>query len=46
MTKNVLCATIISLENEIEFLKEIHKSCKKQKDELKKLYKELSNGSD
>lgn len=43
MTKNDLCVSIISLENEIEFLKEIHEPTRAQKKELKKMYEQLKN---
>lgn len=43
MNKNVLFATIISLENEIEFLKSIKKYYIKQKRELNKLYDKVAN---
>ena len=41
MTKDEICKTIISLENEIEFLKEEKEPTKSKKTQLNKLYKEL-----
>jgi hypothetical protein len=41
MSKHELCCLIISLENEIEFLKEIKKPVIKIKKELKNLYFQL-----
>jgi hypothetical protein len=45
MKKDELCATIISLENEIEFLKEVKEPTIKKKRELSKLYNELKRRS-
>jgi len=43
MNKNSLFATIMSLENEIEFLKSVKKPYIKQKIELNKLYDKVKN---
>lgn len=41
MTKHEICSSIISLESEIEFLKEINLPTIKQKRELNKLHRQL-----
>ena len=45
MSKHEICRTVISLENEIEFLKEIKLPYLKKKRELNLLYKKLNNMS-
>jgi len=42
-TMHSICSQIISLENEIEFLKQIKKPSASQKKELKNLYQKLQN---
>jgi hypothetical protein len=45
MKKHEICCTILSLENEIEFLKEVKEPTIKKKRELNKLYKALEKTS-
>jgi hypothetical protein len=45
MNKHEICCTILSLENEIEFLKEFKEPTIKKKRELNKLYKSLQKTS-
>lgn len=46
MTKDDLCRSAISLENEIEFLKEIGKPTKAKKTELNRIYAKLKKMSE
>lgn len=46
MTKDDLCRSAISLENEIEFLKEIGKPTKTKKTELNRIYAKLKKMSE
>jgi len=46
MKKDDLCRLAISLENEIEFLKEEGKSTKAKKAQLNKIYRELEQLSE
>lgn len=46
MKKDDLCRLAISLENEIEFLKEVRKPTKTKKTQLNKIYRELKELSE
>lgn len=46
MKKDDLCKSAISLENEIEFLKEVGKPTKTKKTELNKIYAKLKKMSE
>jgi hypothetical protein len=43
MNKDEICKKILSLENEIEFMKEFKQPTIEKKKELKKLYSQLKN---